>query len=272
MNNQITFTKKLVTPEIATRLLSLNEKNRKLRDFIVSHYSRQMVDGVWKEDTGEAIKVSKSGRLIDGQHRMAAVVKSGVSLYFHFVENIDDDVFDVLDTGFVRNSADVFDIKEIKNGHVIPSVIVKYLMIKSGKANTRKTANPSNSELLAIYNKNQDFWQEIARETLFYYDRINKLIPPSLIGGFYAAITEIAPLKSKHFMDQLCGVIGFENSTIGLMISRLVQDKTSIKKIQSGYKVALLIKTWNSYIMGVNLKSLKYQADNEEFPVLKSFF
>jgi hypothetical protein len=63
-----------------------------------------MINNKWKQDTGECIKISKTGRILDGQHRLKAVILSNCSIYFYVATNIDDSVFDVLDTGKARNS------------------------------------------------------------------------------------------------------------------------------------------------------------------------
>lgn len=70
-----------VNPTHAKGLLSYNTGNRRLRPSTVSHYADQMRRGEWKE-THQPIAFDDDGNLIDGQHRLAAVVESGVGVYF----------------------------------------------------------------------------------------------------------------------------------------------------------------------------------------------
>jgi predicted nucleic acid-binding Zn ribbon protein len=65
-----------VTPEMAERWLGHNKVNRNLRNRRVDQFARDMRSGRWQL-TGEAIKFGKSGNLIDGQHRLWAVIESG---------------------------------------------------------------------------------------------------------------------------------------------------------------------------------------------------
>lgn len=95
-----------VTPEIARRLIETsNRDNRKIKPNVVKKYAKIMSNGHWKFSP-ETISISKSGRLLNGQHRMLAVIESGVTCRFLFATGFDDEVFSVLDRGAVRTRAD----------------------------------------------------------------------------------------------------------------------------------------------------------------------
>lgn len=95
-----------VTPEIARRLIETsNRDNRKIKPNVVKKYAKIMKNGDWKFSP-ETISISKSGRLLNGQHRMMAVLESGVTCRFLFATGFDDEVFSVLDRGAVRTRAD----------------------------------------------------------------------------------------------------------------------------------------------------------------------
>lgn len=63
-----------ITPELARQLLSNNKINRKIKPTIVERYAEQMEAGEWKF-TGDTIKVDGEGMLLDGQHRLLAIIK-----------------------------------------------------------------------------------------------------------------------------------------------------------------------------------------------------
>lgn len=101
-----------VTPELAAQILvDHNHSNRKIRPSVVNKYARLMSNGDWKV-TPEAICVSVTGRLLQGQHRLLAIVKSGASCNFLFATGFADDVFDVLDRGAGRSTADALGIPQ----------------------------------------------------------------------------------------------------------------------------------------------------------------
>ena len=68
-----------VTPELAEFWLTQNSANRNVRREVWKAYARDMAAGAWKV-TAETIKMSPAGRLLDGQHRLQAVVASGVTV------------------------------------------------------------------------------------------------------------------------------------------------------------------------------------------------
>ncbi len=69
-----------ITPEQARKWLSLNSKsNRRISVRTVEAYAREMVAGRWQL-THQAIAFNQTGELVDGQHRLNAIVASGVTI------------------------------------------------------------------------------------------------------------------------------------------------------------------------------------------------
>ena len=71
-----------VSPEVAQKLLSNNPENRPIEEGRVCEYADKMRRGEWKEKMhgGSPLIVMKEGELINGQHRLMAVVKYGKSV------------------------------------------------------------------------------------------------------------------------------------------------------------------------------------------------
>lgn len=69
----------LFTPERARAILGAHQNVRRLNRRDVKFLAGQMSDGRWA-DNGETVKFNSSGQMVDGQHRMAAIVESGVSV------------------------------------------------------------------------------------------------------------------------------------------------------------------------------------------------
>ncbi len=68
-----------VTPEVAEQMLALNyDKQRRVSERCVLKYMRDLKDGRWNCDAMPPIRISSDGMLVDGQHRLHAVVRSGV--------------------------------------------------------------------------------------------------------------------------------------------------------------------------------------------------
>lgn len=262
----------LVTPQAAKDLLSMNTSNRAVREQRVVRYANDMLSGKWKRGTFELIKVSKDGRIIDGQHRIMAVVKCNVSVYLQFIFNVDDSVFDVLDTGATRNASDIFKIEGVKNEAIIPSIITTYYTLMSGMMVSRSEgrlaqARLSNHEILAEYQKNPEYWQDVARRTHSWYSSFKTVVTPSLIGGLYSYLMQRNEDGANRFMTQLTTGMGLESNMIGLLRNKLIEDKLAKYKMTQREKIALIIKTWNYYREGRSVKVIKFNRDQEDFPV-----
>ena len=99
-----------IGPETATRLLERNENNRPISDRIVKQYAQDMRDGKWKE-TGNPINIDVSGNLLNGQHRLWAIIESGATIRFHVIYETDADAFATFDTGRTRDLTQLIGIK-----------------------------------------------------------------------------------------------------------------------------------------------------------------
>src|ERR1700744_3535283 len=70
----------IITPKIATQYIALNHKNnRNLKPSVVQNLATQMSRGEW-ETTHQGIAFDTEGYLIDGLHRLSAIVLSGVTV------------------------------------------------------------------------------------------------------------------------------------------------------------------------------------------------
>ena len=87
-----------VTPEMATEWLRHNHpKNRKLDRRTVSEYARLMKSGDFYE-TSDTIRFDTNGTLIDGQHRLSAIVEANVKRWMWVSYNNAPETMLVIDT------------------------------------------------------------------------------------------------------------------------------------------------------------------------------
>lgn len=96
----------LMTPDWAKRLLAGNRDNRRIRPTVVARLATELTEGRWVI-TPDAIAVSPSGRLLNGQHRLAAIVQADRSAHVLLAENMDEESFLVTDRGVKRTISDV---------------------------------------------------------------------------------------------------------------------------------------------------------------------
>jgi hypothetical protein len=97
----------LITPELAAAWLeTFNVENRRLRPGHAAYLARIMANGEWRPDHPDPILFSRAGRLINGQHRLTAVVTGGKSVWMRVETGADDAIRQHIDTNAVRSLGD----------------------------------------------------------------------------------------------------------------------------------------------------------------------
>jgi hypothetical protein len=94
-----------ISPEVATYLIELNwSGNRNLQQSVVDRYATEMRHGNWML-TGEPLILSWDGVVIDGQHRLWAVIESAQTVDMNVTFGIDPDAYCKINSGSTRNLA-----------------------------------------------------------------------------------------------------------------------------------------------------------------------
>ncbi|HUU60155.1 MAG TPA: hypothetical protein VMZ50_11470, partial [Phycisphaerae bacterium] len=111
-----------VSPDTAISWLQKTEesvdfKNRKLMPSLYNAYAEEMRRGDWDEN-GETIIISKEGYVLDGQHRLWAVVESGATIRCLVARGVDKDMFLTIDRGKGRSLGDV-----LRKGKMLTSAL-----------------------------------------------------------------------------------------------------------------------------------------------------
>jgi hypothetical protein len=112
----IRSTIKTISPQQAEKILEGNDCNRPLSANQIASLSALMTAGKWTLN-GQGIIISDTGRLLNGQHRLAACIHSGVPLTTLVVEGIADSTMSLIDTGAPRKARDIVGM----NGHANPA-------------------------------------------------------------------------------------------------------------------------------------------------------
>jgi hypothetical protein len=97
-----------ISPSYAKSLLENNKNNRAIRKKVVKKYAKDMTDGNWQL-TPQGIILNKQGNLLDGQHRLSAVIEAGVSVPMNVTFDVDAEtpIGIMLDVGAKREISDI---------------------------------------------------------------------------------------------------------------------------------------------------------------------
>jgi hypothetical protein len=260
-----------VTPEMAGAWLKSNLSNRRLDPNRLKKYVSEMENGRWKEDTFEVIKFDTQGNLIDGQHRLTAICKSGVSINLHVVFGLNNEVMNFIDTGKSRQASDVLTINGVKNSTKIAGFIQRYHLFINLNSKAQKSGIEncmSNSQVVDFYNENKDFIEHIIKQSDVLYSSFQRVIDFGTLSLFYAVLIKIDSEKGEKFMQELCTGADVTNDVIIILRNRLIAEKVGLKKTSKQVIIALIIKAWNNYYTYKKVKVLRFQPDVEAYPIL----
>jgi len=250
-----------ITPEIAEIYLSKNTNNRNLKAKIVEYYADQMRRGQWLL-TGQGITFDKDGNLIDGQHRLAAIIKAKTPIEFLIITDVESSTFSVYDTGKLRSASDIFKISGVLNSTNVSSGIVGYYVLKnnysasdSGRAIEMKL---SKQDILSKYNEMPEFWQTLHLTTEKCTRKL-RIYKQSQIFAFiaYYVIDKGDKFDTLvNFCFELFGINKDTYTCTATLREQLIKDALSTKKYTKQTKYEKLIKTYNYWKKGINVSKL----------------
>ncbi|EIP99491.1 hypothetical protein OpiT1DRAFT_04009 [Opitutaceae bacterium TAV1] len=133
-----------VDPATATKWLENNFRNRRVSDDVVTAYARDMVNGVWIP-THQGIAFNDRDELIDGQHRLRAIVSSGRTIRMmvtfglpSVIEGSEMTTMDAVDRGRTRSVADQLKIQHgFKDGAITAAVCMSLAGLCYGERTRR---------------------------------------------------------------------------------------------------------------------------------------
>lgn len=128
-----------ITPSIAAEYLKKNMPlNRRINSSRVETYADDIRRGGWKLN-GESICFNEKGELIDGQHRLLAIIKAGVPAEISVIRGVGNDIA-LFDRGANRTETQILRMRNdvaFKPSSSIIASIKLYLSITYGKQDNR---------------------------------------------------------------------------------------------------------------------------------------
>jgi len=237
-----------ITPKIAREYLKQNTNNRDLNIPHLRYLTQQMEKGDWLFD-GQPIRFAEDGQLLDGQHRLTAIVRSDTTQELLIINGLNKKAFKVMDTGKNRNVADVFYIDGIKNAHNSAGVTKRAMIFSSGIFSTKLGRHliPTHLEALDFYKKNKEL-KFIANESQNLYRALGKMLPISTIGGFYFVMSKKDVIAAEKFWEQFChGNNLSKGCPILYARNFIIKNYASDKKYPTGIINYVIVRCWNEY-------------------------
>jgi hypothetical protein len=239
-----------LTPAMAEALLAANiDNNRGIRDSRVAALVRDMLSGRFCLN-GETIKVSVTGRLLDGQHRCMAVLQSGVTIQAILVEGLPEATLGTIDMGQRRSVAQSLKMRGEPQPTAIAAIARRILMWDAGVR-----TNASGSQFLATEREITDFIErtpavrhcvDVSRRAASYV-----CAPTATIGLAYFLCSRVdAGDASTFFIDQLTDGLGLHAGDP----AKALRDRFAVGsrrgRVAEADALGYTLRAWNAYRRG----------------------
>lgn len=257
-----------VTPEMASEWLSLNVGNRKVREGFVDRLVSAMKRGEWTSSWDMVAFSDGDKRLLNGQHRLLAVVKSGVSCYFWVMHNAPSVAQTTGDGGSKRGLKDALDWLKEPNSSVLASVLVQMFHYEQGDLNSGSAC--TSAQMFELLEKHPEVRDSIAFCEK-YRHRSTLRLNPTVAAFSHYLFSRVDKVDANVFWERVFLGEGLVSGSGPLMLRRLFErEMIAERKTPRLTQLAWTVKAWNAWREGRSVRQLAWRAggDNPEgFPV-----
>jgi len=246
-----------MTPDWAHELIEKhNVNNRKVRRDVVQAYVHAIKSGQYKL-THQGVAIGTNGVLLDGQHRLLAIVESGIQVPIVMATECDPSIYDVLDTGCTRKSVDVLGAYGAQDAGGSSSTVRTYIMYHEhhDKIWQGRLRYPNNTEILEFYQTRSEQVDYASRKGKAVWSAFKQVKSHSAVATFILlALDRGYPRSHIEFfteklatgsnLEDTCPILRFRAGAINGIIEQ-------VRHNQRQATLASLIKTFNDWNNGV---------------------
>ena len=260
-----------IGPRKAKNMLKLNTHNRNARPTYVARLAGAMERGEWVQN-GESIKLN-GDVLLDGQHRLLAIVESGTTQPMLVVRDLPTGAQETLDIGARRNLADILRLRGEVDVNTLAATLNHVWRYRSFRTLRRAPGKePTPAQALALLEAEPGI-----RDCLPWGRMVNKAglgIAPSLTTTIYYLIAEKDSEEAGTFFTRLTSGDLLESTDPIYVLRRLlIRQRTQRSERKPGYHLAALtIKAFNAWQQGDKVEALYWRPGGkakEAFPEIE---
>jgi hypothetical protein len=256
---QITAQVETVTPELALEWLQNAARNRPIADPTVRRYGADMRTGRWQL-TGQSIIFSIEGKLLDGRHRLTAVVATRCAIETVVVRGVEAEAFEMIDAGRTRTLANTLAIDGHKN---TTATSASARMVWAYAAGTSLKYGTSRAELLALI-RDHPYISEVVDMVI----RRDALTKPMGVPRSALIATLVLANEGRKYDDQVRSFLegfvtgeglfgGDPRLTLRRWLTRMRQETGNLGARVAEPFFAATVRAWSAFLMNRDLTTIR---------------
>lgn len=256
-----------VTPAMAEALLNSNTKNRPLTSGRVEEYAAEMRAGRFPFN-GDTVRFDTEAKMLDGQHRLWAIIETDVTMRMLLVFGLDPECFDTIDIGKIRTGPDtVWNLGEDRYRAEIASACQWLVRWQRGDLDTSARARKvTNTEVKEVYRDNADLVISVELCTA-----LRSIGTVGILSAVHYRVAQRDAELAERMLATLREPAGVAvNDPFFVLRDTLLNMRRSCGRRDPIMVLALAIKTVNAAAQGRKMKRLSWRPHRAagSFPVL----
>lgn len=253
-----------ITPKLASAMLLRNDRNRHVYERHVQTLVMAIERGEYVQ-THEGIAFDTLGRLLDGQHRLHAVILSGLAIDCDVHFGRPPETFDRINVGKPRTAANVLEIAGAKFTTASAAAARCLLSIRAGRTYVDRAI--TQHQIVECVQQTPRLIKAVKVAENVRVSIGHKISMAGVaVGSFF--LDEAVGVEQDPFIEKLKTGVGFNNKQdpVLRLRERLTKGGGKDSRVNPVETAALMIKAFNYWTEGRPIQVLIWRAVDELFP------
>lgn len=251
----------IITPEYAKGILDAahaqrieegKTNNRTINRDRVIQYVTEMRSGRYNHESSQPIHFNKRGDLLNGQHRLSAIVEYAQPIICLVARNVPETAMSVMDTGRPRTIKDLFLVNGIKYATELTGATrVMWQLTQNRDIPLYEFKNRLRATLDDLFTISETYPDlvNVCREALLNFKEVGYYAGRANAAALLYLFRQKDPTLAAEIFTQLeTGAIADPNSPVLECRNLLIKLKNNQRTrfaTDKGYRLALIVRTWN---------------------------
>lgn len=224
--------------------------------------------------------VDEDGKLVDGQHRLQAVVRLGKPVSFRIEHGVPPEFAEVIDTGMKRSLSHTLQMRGFANSSTLAAALKMvhvYSLDKRFKMHALRKDPQTNLSLRIFLEKRVPDLPESVRKMQRLAGKMARLFPVSLAATLHYLFSKEDVEAADYFFETLAkgaSDLGEGDPVFALREQLIKQSRRPHgMKMSRHMYMALAIKAWNALQDGHQVMNLRWRTAGpqaEQFPLIST--